>query len=280
MVDPLVTPTWLADWIDDPEVQILDATWYLPGQDRTGAQSYAEGHIPRAIFFDIDAVSDKTVALPHMLPDPRAFADAAGALGLRRDCIIVVYDAQGLFSAPRVWWTLRAMGFPEVFVLDGGLKAWAAEGRPISRTPHALPPVAMTSRFQPHLVRDLEEVRSALETRSAQVVDARPAARFRGEAPEPRQGLRAGHMPGARNIPWDSVVNADGTMKSASELREVFKSGGVDPSGPIVTTCGSGVSAAILALALARMGVKDVPIYDGSWSEWGAAANTPVMTGA
>ena len=278
MTDPLVSTAWLAERLGSDELRVVDATWFMPGEPHTGAQAYAAGHIPGAVFFDIDAIADRASDLPHMLPPADIFADAAGALGLRRDLIVVVYDAQGMFSAPRVWWSLRTMGFPEVFVLDGGLLKWRAEGRPVeTATPHPAP-ASMEPAFDPSLLADLEGVRRALAGGAAQVVDARSAARFRGEAPEPRTGLRSGHMPGARNVPWNNLVNPDGTMKSAAEIRLVFEKAGVDLSAPLVTTCGSGISAALLALALARLGRDDAAVYDGSWTEWGARADTPVVT--
>jgi thiosulfate/3-mercaptopyruvate sulfurtransferase len=280
LVDPLVSGAWLAERLGSAEVEVVDASWFMPGEPLTGAQSYAAGHIPGAVFFDIDAIADRSSDLPHMLPAADAFAEAAGALGLRRDLTVVVYDAQGIFSAPRVWWTLRTMGFPEVFVLDGGLPKWRAEGRPLETAlPH---PVATTIEpaFDPSLVRDLEAVKAALAAHDAQVIDARPGPRFRGEVPEPRAGLRGGHMPGALNVPWSALIEADGTMKPAGALRAAFEGAGADLDGPIVTTCGSGVSAALLALALARLGREDVAVYDGSWTEWGGRTDTPVVTGA
>jgi thiosulfate/3-mercaptopyruvate sulfurtransferase len=215
-----------------------------------------------------------------MLPAADAFAEAAGALGLRRDLTIVIYDAQGIFSAPRVWWTLRTMGFPEVFVLDGGLPKWRAEGRPVETVrPHPTP-ATLEPAFDPSLVADLAAVRGALADHATQIVDARPGPRFRGEVAEPRAGLRGGHMPGARNVPWGSLVQPDGTLKTADAVRGEFQAAGVDLARPIVTTCGSGISAALLALALARLGRDDAAVYDGSWTEWGARADTPVVTGA
>lgn len=278
MSDPLVSTAWLAERLGDPGVQVLDASWFMPGEPMTGAASYAAGHIPGAVFFDIDALSDRSSDLPHMLPTPEAFAKAAGKLGLRHEATIVIYDAQGVFSAPRVWWTLRIMGFPSVRVLDGGLKAWRAEGRPVETDLAAPTPTVLAPAFNAALVRDLAGVTGALSDGSAQVVDARGAPRFRGEAPEPRPGLRSGHMPGALNLPFGALVNADGTLKSEAELRAAFAH--VDLSRPIITTCGSGVTAAILALGLARLGRDDVSIYDGSWAEWGGRADTAVATGA
>jgi len=280
MTDPLVSSAWLAERLGSNEIAVVDATWFMPGDGRTGRQAYAEGHIPGAVFFDIDEIADKSAGLPHMLPTDKAFAEAAGALGLRRDLITVVYDGQGIFSAPRVWWTLRVMGFPEVFVLDGGLLKWRAEGRPLEAAlPHP-EPTSIEPAFDPSLVRDLESVRATLASHDAQIVDARPGPRFRGEVPEPRAGLRGGHMPGALNVPFGGLINADGAMKSADDLRAAFKAAGVDLDSPLVTSCGSGVSAAVLALALARLGREDVAVYDGSWTEWGGRADTPVVTGA
>jgi thiosulfate/3-mercaptopyruvate sulfurtransferase len=280
MADPLVSTVWLAEHLGQNDVQVVDATWYMPGENRSGREDHAHGHIPGAVFFDIDAISDHGTDLPHMLPTPETFACAVGGLGLHREATVVVYDAQGIFSAPRVWWTLRTMGFPKVFVLDGGLLKWRAEGRPLESDEAQPPSTSLESVFDPNLVRDLDAVRNLLERREAQLVDARAGPRFRGEAPEPRAGLRSGHMPGACNVPWGSLVNVDGTLKSADELRSAFETAGVDLAKPIVTTCGSGVSAALLALALARLGRHDVPVYDGSWTEWAGRADTPVVTGA
>ncbi|HEY3950760.1 3-mercaptopyruvate sulfurtransferase [Phenylobacterium sp.] len=280
MTDPLVSTAWLAERLSSEDIRIVDATWFMPGEGKTGAEAYAAGHIPGAVFFDIDAIADHATDLPHMLPSDAAFAEAAGALGLRRDLITVVYDGQGIFSAPRVWWTLRVMGFPEAFVLDGGLKAWRAEGRPLETAAPDITVTTIEPAFDPSLVRDLDAVRATLAGHDAQLVDARSAARFRGEAPEPRVGLRSGHMPGARNVPWNGLVKPDGTMKAGPELKAAFQAAGVDLNGPIVTTCGSGVSASLLALALARLGRDDVAVYDGSWTEWGGRADTPIVTGA
>lgn len=279
MTDPLVSTAWLAERLGSEDIRLIDATWFMPGEGQAGAEAYAAGHIPGAVFFDIDAISDHATDLPHMLPPPDAFAEGAGALGLRRDLVQVVYDGQGIFSAPRVWWTLRTMGFPEVFVLDGGLPKWRAEGRPIERLVPLVIPTTIEPAFDPSLVRDLDAVRAVTDRHDAQIVDARAGPRFRGEVPEPRAGLRSGHMPGARNVPWNGLINPGGAMKSADDIGAAFRAAGVDLDGPIVTTCGSGVSAALLALALARLGREDVAVYDGSWTEWAGRADTPVLTG-
>ncbi|MFZ3006834.1 MAG: 3-mercaptopyruvate sulfurtransferase [Phenylobacterium sp.] len=277
MTDPLVSTDWLAAHLG--EVQLVDATWFMPGEGREGHADYLAAHIPGAVFFDIDAIADKTVDLPHMLPTAQAFADAAGQLGLSRDATVVVYDSFGIRSAARVWWTLRVMGFAKVFVLDGGFKKWLAEGRATESGQGALPPTTLSPSLDARLVRDVAAVKNLLESKAAQLVDARGAARFRGETPEPRAGLRSGHMPGARNTPFDSLLNPDGTMKSAGELRPLFAAAKVDLGAPIVTTCGSGVTASVVALALARLGRLDVPVYDGSWTEWGGRGDTAVVTG-
>jgi thiosulfate/3-mercaptopyruvate sulfurtransferase len=277
MTDPLVSTAWLAQRLTDPNVRVVDATLPLVGQAGHGRDSYAAGHIPGAVFFDINAIADPDTDLPHMLPSPDAFAEAAGTLGLGRDATIVVYDAHGIYSAPRVWWTLRVMGFEDVFVLDGGLKKWVAEGRPLETAEPSPAPAAVAHAFEPELVADIAGVTDVLANGAAQVVDARSAARFRGEAPEPRTSLRSGHMPGALNLPFNEVVNPDGTLKSAADLRAVFSH--VDLARPIITSCGSGVTASVLALALARLGRFDVAVYDGSWTEWGGRSDTAVVTG-
>ncbi|MBU1377921.1 MAG: 3-mercaptopyruvate sulfurtransferase [Alphaproteobacteria bacterium] len=277
-INPLVSAAWLAERLGDPAVLIVDATLPLVGQPGHGRDSYLAGHVPGAVFFDINAIADPDTDLPHMLPTTQAFAEAAGALGLSRDATIVVYDAHGIYSAPRVWWTLRVMGYPKVFVLDGGLKAWRAEGRMLETHVQTPLPVAVAPQPDPALVRDLDAVTGILADGSAQIVDARSAGRFTGQAPEPRATLRSGHMPGALNLPFDRVVNADGTLKSVDELKAVFAH--VDLGRPIVTTCGSGVTASVLALSLARLGRFDVAVYDGSWTEWGGRPDTAIVTGA
>ena len=280
MASPLVTTDWLAGRLGEPGLVVLDGSWHMPETGRDPKAEYADGHIPDAVFFDIDAISDHTSSLPHMLPAPADFATAMRRLGVEPDSTVVVYDSVGVFSAPRVWWTLRAMGHDRVFVLDGGLKKWLAEGHPVEAGWREPLHGEYKAHFRPELVQDLGGVRGVLESGSAQVVDARAAIRFRGEAPEPRPGLRAGHMPGALNAPWGGIVAEDGTLKPADKLRAAFEAAGVDLARPIVTTCGSGISASILALALAVLGRDDVPVYDGSWSEWGASTSgAPVATG-
>lgn len=277
--DPIVSTAWLAERLDDAKIRIFDASWFMPGSPRDPDQEYAGAHIPGAVRFDIDALSDHANPLPHMLSAPSDFAVAMRRLGLNADSVAVVYDSEGLFSAARAWWNLCAMGHEASFVLDGGLPRWVGEGRPVETGWREPEHGTFKAHPRPDLVEDLEAVRSVLERKSAQVIDARSAARFRGEAPEPRAGLRGGHMPGALNLPSSAVIE-DGALLSADRLTGVFKAAGIDPRAPIVTTCGSGVSAAILALALARLGRLDVPVYDGSWTEWGGRTDTPVATGA
>ena len=280
MTDPLVSPAWLAERLGRDDVQVLDGSWWMPAEARSGHAEYLEAHIPGAVFFDIDAIADRTVDLPHMLPTPERFAEAAGQLGLRRDATIVAYDTFGVRAAARVWWTLRVMGFPNVFVLDGGLRTWRAAGLPVESGEVIPTPTTLAPAFQPTLVRSLDDVRGVIASNAVQIVDARGGPRFRGEVPEPRAGLRGGHMPGAKNVPFDGLMDADGRMKSTAELAPAFQGAGVDLAQPMVTTCGSGVTASVLALALARLGRDDVAVYDGSWTEWGGRADTPVVTGA
>lgn len=276
--DPMVTAAWLAQRLGEPAVAIMDASWFMPGTTRDPKAEYEAGHIPGAVFFGIDEVCDPASDLPHMLASPQAFESAMRALGLRAGSTVVCYDSQGVYSGPRLWWNLRTMGCEQAFVLDGGLPAWTAEGLPLE-TGWAAPVTGdFRARFQPDLVRSLEDVRAMLAGGEVQIVDARPAARFAGVVAEPRAGLRSGHMPGALNAPFAAVVEG-GRLASPERLREVFQTAGVDLAAPIVTTCGSGISASLLALALARLGRLDVAVYDGSWTEWGGRSDTPVVTG-
>jgi len=275
----MVSTEWLAARLDAEDMVIIDATWFMPGSPRDARAEYAERHIPRAVPFDIEEVSDHSSPLPHMLPEPADFAVAARRLGVEPTSRVVVYDAVGLFSAPRVWWMFRVMGHENVAVLDGGLPKWIAEAHPLETGWDQNPHGEFKAHFDADLVRDLGQVRAALDSGSAQVLDARAADRFSGATPEPRAGLKSGHMPGALNLPWQGLVKPDGALASKAELEAAFAAAGVDLDKPIVTTCGSGVSAAILSLALARLGRWRAPVYDGSWTEWGGRDDTPVAKG-
>jgi len=276
MTSPLISAEDLAARLGEPGLRIIDASWHLDGRD--ARKDFAEAHIPGAVFLDLDAVSDADSALPHTLPAPAAFAASAGVLGLSDRDSLVVYDTAGLFSAARVWWMLRIMGARDVRVLDGGLPRWKALDLPVEDGVPPRPEFAVFSpRFEAPAVVDLEAVRDALGT-GDQVVDARGAARFRGEAKEPRPGVRPGHMPGALNLPYGSLLDADGLMKRGPALEAAFADAGVDIDRPVITTCGSGVTAAILTLGLTELG-RPSRLYDGSWSEWGAPEGGPVVTG-
>jgi thiosulfate/3-mercaptopyruvate sulfurtransferase len=261
----LVSTDWLAAHLN--EVRVIDANWYMPDDPRDAQADYRTAHIPGAVYFDIDKIADHTTELPHMMPTADEFSAAVGALGIGNGEAVVVYDHSGIFSAPRVWWMLKAMGFDAVKVLDGGLPKWKAEGRALESGDLKPVPKSFTAIPRPDIMRDFDAVMGVIKNRSAQLVDARSASRFTGVEAEPRTGVRGGHMPGAVNVPWRGVVAADGTLKTAAELRKAFAA--VDLAAPIVTTCGSGISAAILMLALNGIGAKNVALYDGSWTEWG-----------
>ena len=275
----LVSTAWLAAHLKDPDLRVLDASWYLPQAGRDAKAEYAAAHIPGARFFDIDEITDSRSSLPHMAPPPEKFISRMRAMGVGDGHQVVVYDGAGIFSAPRVWWTFRLMGKTDVAVLDGGLPKWLAEGREVEDMPPIVKDRHMTTSRQNHLVKDVTQVAHSAKLGEAVIVDARSAARFAGEAPEPRPGLRLGHIPGARNVPYTDVLNGDGTMKSPAELTAIFKAAGVDLSRPIITSCGSGVTAAILNLALERIGHKNNSLYDGSWAEWGMYEDLAVEKG-
>jgi thiosulfate/3-mercaptopyruvate sulfurtransferase len=269
---------WLAERLGAPDVVVLDGSYYLPAMNRDAEAEYLAGHIPGAVRFDIDVVKDADDPLPHMLPSPEAFASHMRRLGVGDGATVVVYDGAGLFAAPRVWWTFRVFGVERVFVLDGGLPKWRAEGRPLEEGRVTRRPAHFTARFDAGAVRDFGDVTKALAGGAAQVVDARSAGRFRGEEPEPRPGLASGHMPGALNVPSASLVEG-GRLKSADELRGVLAAAGVDLARPIIASCGSGVSAVILGLALDAVGHKAWSVYDGSWTDWASRADAPIAKG-
>jgi thiosulfate/3-mercaptopyruvate sulfurtransferase len=278
-MDPLVTTDWLAAHLADPDVRVVDGSWHMPHLKRDPGAEFAAAHIPGAVFFDIDAIADHSTSLPHMLPGAGEFARAVGALGIGEGDRVVVYDTKGVVSAARVWWTFRAFGHDTVAVLDGGLPKWRADSRAIASGPAAPAPRRFTAKPRPELVRDLAAMRANVTATSAQVLDARSHGRFVGTEPEPRAGLRGGHIPGSRNLPYDQLYQPDGTLALRDELEKKFAASGIDLAKPIVTTCGSGVTASVLALGLALCGRPDVAVYDGSWSEWGGLADVPVEVG-
>ena len=274
----LVSTQWLEDHLKAPDIVIVDGSFYLATMKRNAREEYLAAHIPGAVFFDIDAISDHTNPLPHMLPSAEGFSSAMRALGIGDGETIVIYDGLGLYGAPRVWWTFRAFGAREVFILDGGLPKWKSEGRPIESGEVKRMPRHFTARLDHSAVADVADVQKALASASAQVVDARAAERFRGEAPEPRAGLRSGHMPGALNVPYTALLE-EGRLRPREELAAAFAAGGVDTAKPVITSCGSGVTAAILTFALDALGKERSSVYDGSWTEWGGREDLPVVKG-
>ncbi|RWR52869.1 3-mercaptopyruvate sulfurtransferase [Sinirhodobacter huangdaonensis] len=281
MDDPktLVSTEWLAAHLQDPDLRILDATWFMPDDERDARKGYDAAHIPGARFFDIDEISDTRSPLPHMAPPVEKFISRMRAMGVGDGHQVVVYDQVGVFSAPRVWWLFRLMGKSDIAVLDGGLPKWIAEGREIEDLPPVMRDRHITVQRQASLVKDVTQVAHAAKLGDQEIVDARAHDRFTGATPEPRPGLRSGHIPGSKNLPWQTVITADGRLKSPEELRALFAAAQVDTTKPVICTCGSGVSASILALALERIGHRDWSVYDGSWSEWGMYNDLKVATG-
>jgi thiosulfate/3-mercaptopyruvate sulfurtransferase len=275
----LVSTAWLAGNLSDPNLRILDGSWHLPTENRDPSAEYRAGHIQGAQFFDIDQISDTTSDLPHMAPAAAQFAKQVADLGVSNNSQVVVYDTQGLFSAARVWWLFRYFGLNNIAVLDGGLPKWEAENLPTSDTPVAYISGTLSVTEKDHLIRNAAQVLDQSISANAQIIDARAPARFRGEAPEPRAGLRAGHIPNSKNVFFKSLLNADGTLKSDAELSATFKAQGVDLDQPIITSCGSGITASVLALALQKIGHNDHALYDGSWTEWGALHDYPIEQG-
>lgn len=274
----VVSPDWVQKQLHSPEFAIVDASWYLPAQKRNGAEDYAGGHIPGAVFFDQDAIADHSVALPHTLPSPAFFADAVGKLGIADTDTIVVYDGPGIFTAPRVWWMFRIMGARNVFVMDGGLDGWKRDGRPLETDLPEPAPKTFHVNFDPSRVVPFAEMKGIVDKGLSQIADARGPGRFLGDEPEPRAGVRSGHMPGAKNLPA-SVFSENGQFKDLSSLKQLITDAGIDLSKPVVTSCGSGITAAIITLALESLGHSDNRLYDGSWSEWGSRDDTPIVTG-
>ncbi|XP_078437956.1 thiosulfate/3-mercaptopyruvate sulfurtransferase 2-like [Wolffia australiana] len=298
--EPVVSVDWLNRFLRKPDLKVLDSSWYMPNEQRNPLQEFQVAHIPGALFFDVDGISDKKSNLPHMLPSEEAFAAAVSALGINNSDGVVVYDGKGIFSAARVWWMFRVFGHDKVWVLDGGLPRWRALGydvessasgdailkasdasEAIEKVYQGLPtvgPVTFQARLQLHLIWTLEQIRKNIEEQRYQHIDARSKSRFDGEAPEPRKGLRSGHVPGSKCIPFGQVLDASQCLLPASELRKRFEQEGISLDRPIVTSCGTGVTACVVALGLHRLGKVDVPVYDGSWTEWGSKSDTPIAT--
>jgi thiosulfate/3-mercaptopyruvate sulfurtransferase len=278
--DPLVSTDWLAAHIGDPKVKVIDASFKLPGVLPLPVDDYVAAHIPGAVFFDVDAISDHDNPRPHMYPDATQFARDIEALGISSGDTVVAYDSGGWVAAPRAWWMFLSFGYPDVKVLDGGLKKWTHEGRPTQSGKGTPKPGKFTAKLDPSYIRNQQQVLGNIETRAEQLVDARPRGRFEGTVAEPRPESRSGHIPGSRNVPYAELFEAKtGTMKPLEDLRQAFANAGVDLTKPIVTSCGSGVSALVLTLALYRLGVRGSALYDGSWAEWGRPDGPPIATG-
>jgi thiosulfate/3-mercaptopyruvate sulfurtransferase len=278
--DPLVSTDWLTARLEDPKIKVIDASFKLPGVMPLPLDDYLEAHIPGAVFFDVDAISDHSDPLPHMYPDAAHFAHDVAALGISSGDTVVAYDSGGWVAAPRAWWMFLSFGHPNVKILDGGLKKWLREGRPTHSGKVTPKPGKFQAKFDSSYLRSEQHLVRNLETRAEQVIDARPRARFEGTGAEPRPGLRSGHIPGSRSVPYAELFDAgSGAMKPLEELRKAFTGAGVDLTKPIVTSCGSGVSALVVTLALYRLGVRGSALYDGSWSQWGLPDGPPVATG-
>lgn len=275
----LVSTEWLANHLKDPDLRVLDASWYLPAEGRDAKAEFDAAHIVGARFFDIEAISDNRSAMPHMAPPVEKFMSRLRAMGVGDGHQVVIYDGAGLFSAARVWWLFRLMGKSDVAVLDGGLPKWLAEGRASEDMPPMIKDRHMTVRRQAHLIKDVTQVAAASKLQDYEIIDARSPSRFRGDDPEPRPGLRAGHIPNAKNLHYATLLNNNGTMKSPDRLKTLFAAAGVDLAKPVITSCGSGITAAILSLALERIGHKNHALYDGSWAEWGMYDDLKVTTG-
>jgi thiosulfate/3-mercaptopyruvate sulfurtransferase len=276
----MVSVAWLASRLDAPDIRVVDASSFMPASDRDARAEYEAGHIPGAVFFDINEICDIDTDLPHMMPSAEKFTSRVQKLGLGDGLRIVVYDSLGIFSAPRVWWMFRHMGHQDVVVLDGGLPTWKAAGHALEDMPLVARERHFTVRRRADLIRDMDQVRDELTANTAQIIDARSAGRFAGSAPEPRESLPSGHMKGALNVPFTNVLNADGTLKDIAGLSDSMRAGGVDLSRRIVTSCGSGITACVLALALARLGRWDVPVYDGSWTQWASTNGNEIVRDA